>query len=56
MTSCNPRLRRSFWFAVALLLMSYGIAQADELEGTWRLVTRKLPDGTTQTPPAVLSR
>jgi hypothetical protein len=36
------------------LLMSCGIAQAQELEGTWRLVMRKLPDGTTQAPPTVL--
>ena len=34
--------------------MGWGIAQAQELEGTWRLVMRKLPDGTTQAPPAVL--
>ena len=54
MTSRNPKLGRSFWFAVALLLMGCGIAQAQELEGTWRLVMRKLPDGTTQVPPAVL--
>ena len=54
MTSRNLRLGRSFWFAVALLLMGCGIAQAQELEGSWRLVMRKLPDGTTQTPPAVL--
>jgi hypothetical protein len=45
MTSRNLRLRRSFWFAIALLLMGCGIAQAQELEGTWRLVMRKLPDG-----------
>jgi len=54
MTSRKPRLGRSFWFAVALLLMGCGIAQAQELEGTWRLVMRKLPDGKTQAPPAVL--
>jgi len=54
MTSRNLRLGHSFWFAVALLLMGCGIAQAQELEGTWRLVMRKLPDGSTQAPPAVL--
>src|SRR3954447_3246532 len=54
MTSRNLRLGHSLWFAVALLLMGCGIAQAQELEGTWRLVMRKLPDGTTQVPPAVL--
>ena len=53
MTSHNPRLRRSFWFAVALLLMGCGIAQAQELEGAWKLAMRKLPDGTTMVPPAV---
>ena len=54
MISRKLRLRCSFWFAVGLLLLSCGIAQAQDLEGTWRLVMRKLPDGTTQVPPAVL--
>jgi hypothetical protein len=53
MASRNLRLRRSFWFAVALLLMGCGIAQAQELESTWKLAMRKLPDGTTMVPPAV---
>jgi hypothetical protein len=53
MTSRNLRLGRSFWFAVALLLMGCGIAQAQELESTWKLAMRKLPDGTTMVPPAV---
>ena len=38
------------------LLLSFGIASAglaDEIEGTWRLVKRQLPDCTRQTPPAV---
>jgi hypothetical protein len=52
-TSHNLRLGRSFWFAVALLLMGCGIAQAQELESTWKLAMRKLPDGTTMVPPAV---
>jgi hypothetical protein len=34
-----------------LSLMFCGIAQAQEIEGTWKLVMRKLSDGTTQTPP-----
>ena len=29
------------------------ITWADEMEGTWRLVMRRLPDGTIQTPPTV---
>jgi hypothetical protein len=46
--------------ALALLLglaaggVCTGTAQAQEVEGTWKLVMRKLPDGTTQAPPAVL--
>ena len=46
--------------ALALLLglaaggVGTGTAQAQEVEGTWKLLMRKLPDGTTQTPPAVL--
>ena len=54
MMSYDLRLGCGFWFAVGLLLLSCGIAQAQDLEGTWRLVMRKLPDGTTQVPPAVL--
>jgi hypothetical protein len=33
--------------------MCGGLAQADETEGTWKLVMRKLPDGTTLMPPTV---
>jgi hypothetical protein len=29
------------------------LARAGDIDGTWRLVMRKLPDGTVQTPPAV---
>src|SRR5262249_18197194 len=29
------------------------LAQAEEFEGTWKLTMRKLPNGTTLTPPAV---
>jgi hypothetical protein len=54
MTSRNLRLGHNFCFAIALLLLGCGIAQAQELEGSWRLAMRKLPDGTTQVPPAVL--
>jgi hypothetical protein len=36
-----------------LVLAPAAFACADEMEGTWRLVMRKLPDGTVQTPPTV---
>jgi hypothetical protein len=37
-----------------VLLVGVGVcAQADEIEGTFRLVKRELPDGTVQTPPTV---
>ena len=36
------------------IMMEARAQQAQELEGTWKLVMRKLPDGTTQVPPAVL--
>jgi hypothetical protein len=36
-----------------LVLAPAAFACADEMEGTWRLVMRKLPDGTIQTPPTV---
>jgi len=48
------RLRWPILFASVLLLDICGMAQAQELEGTWKLVMRKLPDGTTLRPPAVL--
>jgi hypothetical protein len=44
---------RTCWFAAALVLLSCGLAQAQEFEGAWKLTMRKLPDGTTLTPPAV---
>lgn len=51
MTSHRTKPRALFWFAAALLLLFCGAAQAQEIEGTWKLVLRKLPDGTTQVPP-----
>ena len=39
--------------AALLLPLFCSLAHAQELEGTWKLVMRKLPDGTTQVPPAV---
>jgi hypothetical protein len=50
------RTRRQGWailFALFALLGICGAAQAQELEGTWKLVMRKLPDGTKLVPPAV---
>ena len=50
------RTRRQAW---AILLSTFvvlgicGAAQAQELEGTWKLALRKLPDGTKLVPPAV---
>jgi len=35
------------------MLLFCGLAQAQEIEGTWKLAMRKLPDGTTLVPPAV---
>lgn len=56
MQSRTYRLGRAFWLVSLLLVMFCGVcgvAQADETEGTWKLVMRKLPDGTTLVPPAV---
>ena len=40
-------------FGLALLFGIGFFAHADEIEGTFRLVKRQLPDGTIQTPPTV---
>ena len=53
MQSRTHKLTRGYWLIAALVLLFSGIAQAQDIEGTWRLVMRKLPDGTTQVPPAV---
>src|SRR5262249_47236786 len=39
--------------AALLLPLFCSLAHAQELEGTWKLVMRKLSDGTTQVPPAI---
>ena len=52
MRACRPGW--AILFASFLLLAICGVAQAQELEGTWKLVMRKLPDGTKLVPPAVL--
>ena len=44
---------RAYWLVAVLVLLSCGLAQAQEFEGAWKLTMRKLPDGTTMMPPAV---
>jgi len=44
---------RACWLVAVLVLLSCGLAQAQEFEGAWKLTMRKLPDGTTLLPPAV---
>ena len=44
---------RACWLVAVLVLLSCGLAQAQEFEGAWKLTMRKLPDGTTLMPPAV---
>ena len=39
---------------LAALILLAPFAQAQELDGTWKIVMRKLPDGTTLAPPAVV--
>ena len=41
------------WLAAILVVLCCGLAQAQEFEGAWKLTARKLPNGTTLTPPAV---
>ncbi len=41
---------------IALVAGYCGIAIGDEIEGTWQLVLRVLPDGTAQRPPTVMGR
>ena len=41
------------WLVAALVLLSCSLTQAQEFEGAWKLTARKLPNGTTLTPPAV---
>ena len=44
---------RISWLVAALVLLSCGLAQAQEFEGAWKLTARKLPNGTILTPPTV---
>jgi len=48
---CKPAL--ACWLVAALVLLSCGLAQAQEFDGAWKLTIRKLPTGTTLMPPAV---
>lgn len=50
------RLTSRLWRCMAGLMLAFvSVCQADanDLEGTWRLVKRELPDGTIQAPPTV---
>jgi len=42
---------RACWLVAALVLLSCGLAQAQEFEGAWKLTMRKLTNGTTLIPP-----
>ena len=44
---------RCLVMGLILALAPATLTWADEMEGTWRLVMRKLPNGTIQTPPTV---
>jgi hypothetical protein len=46
--------RSAVLIASLLLPLFFNLAHAQDIDGTWKLVMRKLPDGTTQVPPAVL--
>jgi hypothetical protein len=53
MQSYTRSSKAAVLIAALLLPLFCSLAHAQELEGTWKLVMRKLPDGTTQVPPAV---
>ena len=46
-------LSRRLLAALIISLTLFAFARAEDLDGTWRLMMRKLPDGTVQTPPTV---
>jgi hypothetical protein len=50
--TCKPA--RAILLVSFLLPLFFSTTQAQEMGDTWRLVMRKLPDGTTQVPPAVI--
>ena len=43
-----------YFLALTALIFFVPLAQGQEVDGSWKLVMRKLPDGATVTPPAVL--
>jgi hypothetical protein len=43
-----------YFLALTALIFFVPLAQGQEVDGSWKLVMRKLADGTTVTPPAVL--
>jgi hypothetical protein len=47
---------RRLFVSLVLVLTLGAFAYADDTEGTWQLVMRKLPDGTVQIPPMVQGR
>ena len=47
------KLARIGRLAATLVLLSCGLAQTQEFEGAWKLTRRKLPNGSTLTPPVV---
>jgi hypothetical protein len=47
------RFGQTISLVLLLMLLFCGLAQAQDIEGTWKLAMRKLPDGTTLVPPAV---
>ena len=49
----NP-VGKTFVVGLILSFAFANLAQADGIEGTWRLIKRQLPDGTVQTPPTVV--
>jgi len=53
MHSRTWRIGAAIWFS-ALLFLFCGVAQAQDVEGKWKLVMSKLPDGKMQMPPAIL--
>ena len=53
MQSYTRNSRSAALIASLLLPLFCSLAHAQDIDGTWKLVMRKLPDGPTQVPPAV---
>ena len=54
MQSYTRNSRSAALIASLLLPLFCSLAHAQDIDGTWKLVMRKLPDGTAQVPPAIL--